>query len=96
MTLSQCIEQGEEGLTLTSPLTFSPYLDEEIKQFYIIRDESLRVDVEGTTRDLLMYNLKDQLFFLWDTYGNDQVDSNMLTNSALTLRNTLRKHFQEI
>jgi len=96
MTLNQYIQQDQRKLRLTNPLTLIPFLDQETKQFYIIRNESLNIDVDATTREALMQNLEDQIFFLWDTYGNDQVDPNTLTKGALNLRNALRKQFQEI
>ena len=96
MTLSQYIEQDQRKLTLSDPLILTPTLDEETKQFYIIRDAPLNIDVEATTREVLMQNLEDQLFFLWDTYGSDKVNPNTLTKGALILRQALRKQFQEI
>lgn len=96
MTLDQYIQQDERKLHLKIPLTLVPVLDDETKQLYIIRDESLNIDVDATTREALMQNLEDQLFFLWDTYGSNQVDPNTLTKGALRLRNVVRETFQEI
>jgi hypothetical protein len=96
ITFSQFVEQGQRKLALTHPLTFTPTLDEEGKQLYVIRDESINVHVYATTREALMFDLEDQFFFLWDTYGSNQVDPNTLTKGAVACRNALRKQFQEI
>jgi len=96
MNLDQYIQQDRKELRLTRPLIFVPILDEETKQLYVIRNESLNIEVDATTRETLMQNLEDQLVFLWDTYGSDLVDPNTLTKSALRLRQSLREQFEEI
>lgn len=96
MTLSQYIQQNQRKLCLTTPLILIPILDEETKQLYIISNELLNIEVDATTRETLMQNLEDQIFFLWDTYGSDQVDPDTLTKGAVTLRNALREQFREI
>jgi hypothetical protein len=96
MALDSFIEQDGKTLELLSDLIFIPNLDADTKQFYTIHNESLKIDVEGITREILMGNLKDQLFFLWDIYGHDSINTSVLTKGAQKLRLNLRKHFKEI
>lgn len=95
MFLSKALEQGGRKLNLNDSMTFTLQLDDETRQFYIIEDESLGISISAYTREELMKNLIEQLFFLWDTYGSDQVDTSLLTQGALNFRNELRKRLHE-
>jgi hypothetical protein len=95
MVLPKNLEQTGRKLNLVHPMAFALRLDEETKQFYTIEDDSIGISVSAHTREELMKNLIEQLFFLWDTYGSDQVDTDLLTKGALNFRKELCKRFQE-
>jgi hypothetical protein len=95
MVLSEDLEQDGRKLSFNDSIAFTLKLDEETKQFYTIEDDSIGISVSAHTREELMKNLIEQFFFLWDTYGNDQVDTSLLTKGALSFRNELRKRFHE-
>ncbi len=95
ITFTQFVEQGQKKLALITPLAFTPVLSKGAKQLYVIRDESMNIHVYATTREALMNDLKEQLFFLWDTFGSDEVDPKTLDQGALACRNELRKRLRE-
>lgn len=96
MMLSGVMECDGRKLNVIHLIVFVPKLDEETKQFYTIEDDSIGISVSAHTREDLMRNLIEQLFFLWDTYGSNHVDINTLTKGAQAFGNELRKRFQEI
>jgi hypothetical protein len=96
MILTEDFENDGRKLHVIRPIAFTPKLDEETKQFYTIEDDSIGINVFAYTREALMKNLIEQLFFLWDTYGTEKVDANTLTKGAQAFGRELRKRFQEI
>jgi hypothetical protein len=94
MSLSK-LEYGTRHLELNQPLVFIPTLDEETKQLYVIEDPSIGVHVFAYTREDLMSDLVEQIFFLWDTYGSDQIDVHTLAKEVLPRRNELQKRLRE-
>lgn len=94
MTLMGKVQQNERSLKVISPIVLTPVLDEESKQLYVLEDDSLKIHVFAQTREELMFNLIEQIYFLWDTYGNPD-PAEKLTFKAIALGENLRKSFKE-
>lgn len=93
MVLAGVIHHDEKGLQVISPIILSPALDEESKQLYVLADATLGIHVCAHTREELMTNLIEQIFYLWDTLGNPD-PSEKLTKKAMALGQTLHKYFR--
>ena len=90
------LEQEERKLEARKTLIFNVKLDEETKQFYLIEDEEIGVDISACTREELLLAITDQIFFLWDTYASNEANIASLTEGALELRQKLLEKFREI
>ena len=75
------------------PLVFNPVFDEKNDAFFII-DPTLGIDVFAQTRNELIKELEEVIPVLWNEYAT--ADSDLLTISALQLRQSLREAFQEL
>lgn len=95
MILSKFEQADQQLIVLNKPLTLKPFLDEETSQLYVLEDKLIGIHVSASTREELMESLTDQIFFLWDTYGRDDVAPDNLTTKANILRKELRKRFKE-
>lgn len=88
------IELSGRRLKAGPPLTFAPELDDETRQLYVISDVDLDLHVFAYTRDQLIDELTQHLFFIWDAYAN--ADPETLTPQARELGNALQQRFQEL
>jgi C4-type Zn-finger protein len=70
------------------PMEFTPSLDAETQQLYVIEDASLGVNVFSETREGLLQELSEQIAMLWDEYA-DEKDEN-LAEDALAVAKKLR------
>jgi len=94
MTFNQFEYEGRT-LLVDPPLNFQPLLDEETSQLYVIKNDPIGVNVVAYTREDLMDILVEQVFFLWDTYGDSKVNETDLTEGALRRRKELRNRLKE-
>lgn len=90
------LQVGERELFFNPPLLLTPVLDEDTCQLYVVENKELGITLVEQTREDLMMALSDQISFLWDTYGSDEVEFNTLTKDAQVLREKLRKRIKEI
>ena len=88
------IELNGRKLTAEPPLVFAPELDEDTRQLYVIADVDLDLHVFAYTRNQLVDELTQHLFFIWDAYAN--ADPETLTPQARELANALQQRFQEL
>jgi antitoxin (DNA-binding transcriptional repressor) of toxin-antitoxin stability system len=65
---------GERRLAIDPPLTLSPTMDDESGQLFVLSDQGLGIHVFAPTRDQLMAELAEQLFFQWDAYACESPD----------------------
>jgi hypothetical protein len=70
------------------PMEFTPSLDSDTQQLYVIEDASLGVNVFSETREGLLQELSEQIAMLWDEYA-DEKDEN-LAEDALAVAKKLR------
>ncbi|MGK5082982.1 hypothetical protein WDW37_06725 [Bdellovibrionota bacterium FG-1] len=71
------------------PMEFTPSLDAETQQLYVIEDASLGLNVFSETREGLVQELSEQVAMLWDEYA-DEEDEN-LADDALAVAKKLRQ-----
>jgi hypothetical protein len=87
------IEVGERQLKAGPELRFTPHLDEESEQFYVVEDATLDLCVHAPTREELGDEIAVHLLLAWDEYA--LADPQTLTPKAQELRQALRARLRE-
>jgi hypothetical protein len=81
-------------LTAAPSLRFEPHLDEETHEVLVVEDTELDLHVFGRTREELIEELIQHLFFVWDAYARE--DPHRLTPSSQRLREIYLGRFVEV
>ena len=87
------IEVGPRRLDAVPKLRFTPHLDEESGQLFVVEDAALDLCVYAASRDELAIEIAAHLLFAWDAYA--KADPDELTPEAQELRKALRARFTE-
>lgn len=84
------------GRTLLADHTveFHPKLDEETSQLYIVENEELDLNVFADTRQDLINEIVEHIFFVWDAYANEVHEK--MTEFARELGVVYKNPFREI
>ncbi len=89
MIILDSVEWNGRRLAIDPPLAFDPVMNEESGQLYRIIDEDLGIDVFAPTREQLVNELIEQMFFTWDAYAQEVPEK--LTFAARRLQEALLK-----
>lgn len=87
------IEWKGRTLEADPPLVLTPRLDEESSQLYVVEDEDLNLHVFAHTRNELLDEIAEQVFFVWDDYLREEPDR--LTESARRMVEAYKRRFRE-
>jgi hypothetical protein len=87
------IAWGGRRLEINPPLKLEPTMDDESGQLYTLVDSNLGIDVFARTREQLVDELAEQVFFTWDAYANEAPEK--LTSAARRLRETILGRMRE-
>lgn len=80
------VERDGRALVITPPLELEPELDDEIGQYLVVADQGLEIEASARTREALLDELEEQLFYLYDTFALGDVSTMTTKAAALTLR----------
>lgn len=92
-TFSQVTRAGRK-LRIDPALTLSPAMDDESGRLYVLEDPELGIHVFASTREGLVEELAEQLFFQWDAYA--QEDPGRLSRGARQRREILLARVREV
>lgn len=76
------------------PVEFHPKLDEETSQLYIVENEELDLNVFADTRQDLINEIVEHIFFVWDAYAKEAPEK--MTKSAQELGVVYNTRFREM
>ena len=88
------VEYNGKILTFKSPRIFRSYFD-AVAQLFILEDKLLDIHIFASSIPELKEILKEEIIFLWETYGSNQVTEDSLTQGAIELCHNLRSHIIE-
>jgi hypothetical protein len=87
------VERDGRALVITPPLELEPELDDEIGQYLVVADPGLEIDASARTREALLDELEEQLFYLYDTFALG--DASGMTTQAAALAGRLAARLRE-
>jgi len=84
---------GNSVLRIQPALRLEPALDEESRQFFVVTENSLSLNLIAPTRQSLIQQLLDEIALLWREYG--QAEDHALSPAAVRLKAAVRARFRE-
>lgn len=93
MTFTSVNRDGRT-LAISPPLVVTPVLDEETNQYLEVREDALGLFAFANNRELLVDEIEEQLFFLWDEYA--MVGEDTLVEAAQGVRLALLERLEEV
>lgn len=81
-------------LVMKTPLVLSPALDAETNQYLEVGDPSLGLQVFANNREILVEEIEEQLFMLWDEYALAEPET--LVEAAQQVQKALLERIEEV
>ena len=92
ITLTVVHWQGRD-FHFKQPITLKPFLDDESQQLYAVENPELTLLAYAQTREQLLWEVGEQIAFMWDAYVKSSEDT--LAPDALSLRHRLTEMIVE-